>query len=65
MVCTDCSTSVHDALSALPGVVTNRLSLKRNLAVVRFDARKVDARKLAVAIDGAGFKAGNPVPSGR
>lgn len=60
MVCHDCSTSVNRALSSVPGVVADQVSLAHGQATVRFDARKVDSKKLVATIDQLGYQAGQP-----
>lgn len=58
MHCSHCTKSVHDALSALPGVSMVMVSLEKNCAVVSVDDSILDEMLKAV-VDGAGFTVKN------
>lgn len=55
MCCAHCAKRVENALSAVTGVVSADVKLKKSLAVVR-SREAVDDGKIREVIEGAGFK---------
>jgi copper chaperone CopZ len=60
MNCGGCVGTVTEALEKVEGVKSVHVSLERKQAVVTYDAGRVDAARLAAAINATGFKAGPP-----
>ena len=57
MSCQHCVKTVKDALTALEGVQSAKVNLRKGEAVVRFDELSVNAVNLRDAITQAGFEA--------
>jgi copper chaperone len=55
MTCGGCVASVTRVLKAQPGVTAVEVSLDPGQATVTFDPARVDAEKLAQAIEAAGY----------
>ena len=55
MSCGHCLNAVNKALSGLPGVVIDRVTMGR--AEVRYDERSVDPARLEAAVADAGYPA--------
>ena len=56
MSCQHCVKTVTDALTELPGVRRAKVSLRKNEAVVHFDASRVTLANLTEAITTVGVK---------
>ena len=55
MCCERCAKRVEDALSAVTGVVSADVKLKKNLAIVR-SRNEISDGEIKSVIEGAGFK---------
>lgn len=55
MTCAACSSSIESALAAVPGVIHASVNLSTEEAIVEFDAHKTGMRRIATAIEDAGF----------
>ena len=55
MCCAHCAKRVEDALSAVSGVVSADVKLKKNLAIVR-SREEVSDDEIKSVIEGAGYK---------
>ena len=55
MCCAHCAKRVEDALSAVAGVVSADVKLKKNLAVVR-SREAISEEQIKSVIEGAGYK---------
>ncbi|RME95255.1 MAG: copper chaperone [Verrucomicrobia bacterium] len=56
MHCNACSAKVAKAVASLPGVQKEEVCHQSKKAVITFDPRKVDSRKILAAIESSGFK---------
>jgi Cu2+-exporting ATPase len=63
MVCGTCITSVEDALTATPGVVTARANLGARRVAVTYDNERTDITKLVEALGKAGYRAAEIDPA--
>lgn len=64
MSCAACAARLKRGLKAIEGVVEVEVSLTPPEARVRYLAAKTTPEKIAASINGLGFKAGSPMPSG-
>jgi copper chaperone len=60
MSCGGCVATVTEALQKVPGVKSVAVSLEKEQVVVVYERTRTDAKKLAEAIDAAGYQAGMP-----
>lgn len=61
MACDSCAARIRKNLAGIDGVATATVSFDERRAVIQYDARKLEPKRLAAAINGLGFKAGAPV----
>ena len=61
MACDSCAARIEKALAGIDGVIAATVSFDRKHAVVRYDAQKLEPKRLTSAIGGLGFEAGTPV----
>ena len=61
MACDSCAARITKNLTGIDGVLTATVSFDEKSAVIQYDARKLEPKRLASAITGLGFKAGTPV----
>jgi copper chaperone len=57
MTCGGCVRSVKKVLESVPGVANAEVSLDQAEARVQFDPARADARRLAAAVESAGYQA--------
>ena len=57
MVCSSCAAAVEKTLSKMDGVVEAKVDLKKDMAVVQYDERRVTPRQMAEALATAGYQA--------
>ena len=60
MDCAECTRSVHQAISTLPGVASTDVLLASEKAIVRFDPDQVDLAAIHHAVAGAGYAVAAP-----
>jgi len=61
MACDSCAARIKRNLTGIDGVLAATVSFDDKSAVIQYDARKLEPKRLASAIIGLGFKAGTPV----
>lgn len=61
MACDSCAARIQKNLARIDGVVAADVSFDAKHAVVQYDARKLEPKRLASAISGLGFQVGTPV----
>ena len=61
MACDSCANRIKKNLTRIDGVLEANVSFDDKYAVIHYDARKLEPKRLASAISGLGFKAGTPV----
>ena len=61
MACDSCANRIKKNLARIDGVLDANVSFDNKHAVIQYDARKLEPKRLASAISGLGFKTGTPV----
>lgn len=61
MACDSCAERITKNLARIDGVLDAKVSFDDKRAVIQYDARKLEPKRLASAISGLGFKTGAPV----
>jgi copper chaperone CopZ len=61
MACDSCAARITKNLTSIDGVLGATVSFDEKSAVIQYDSRKLEPKRLASAITGLGFKAGTPV----
>ena len=57
MTCGGCANHISTALQKLDGVLEEDVEFPGDIAVVKFDPRRLDEKKIIKTIEGAGYKA--------
>jgi Cu+-exporting ATPase len=57
MVCSSCAAAVEKTLSKMDGVIEAKVDLKKDMATVRYDERRVTPRQMSEALATAGYQA--------
>lgn len=60
MACDSCADRIQKNLAGIDGVLDADVSFDKKSAVIKYDAHKLEPKRLAAAISGLGFKAGSP-----
>ena len=61
MACDSCAARIQKNLQGIDGVLQATVDFGAKNAVIQYDARKLEPKRLASAIRGLGFDAGAPV----